>query len=258
MDLTYPNFFDQELLQTKYFRRHKRAYEEYFHQGCLNKYRCYPVIVDKLQSIFEYRASHAKSFAKRLKSQQNDMRSCEATVSEVIVYSHYIPLVKQGVVKALDIRKDDYDLKIEPRDQPEIFLEILCVMPELTGAYEVKSHKQTGPSSIREKLLRKMQKQNQMQKNRENWAVIDLNNVSIAGEFTVLSSLSHGYKVTLDRETRQVVQRGYDWNNSIFDAPETQSLHGIIHFDLGCYEDRRYILNGRVRPHDSDEKPAIP
>jgi hypothetical protein len=97
-----------------------------------------------------------------------------------------------------------------------------------------------------------------MQKARENWAVIELNDVSIAGEFTVLASLSDGYKVIINRETKQVVQRGYDWSNSIFDAPETQNLHGIIHFDLGYYEGRRYILNGRIRAGDSDEKPVVP
>jgi hypothetical protein len=261
MDLTYSSFFDQKLLDTEYFRRHRDAYERYFQDGVISKYRCYPVIVEKLQSIYEYNATHARYFARRI-AQQGDLRNCEAILSEVIVYSHYIPLVKEGVVESLDVCEDDYDLKIERTGHPDVFLEVFCIMPEFKknerGVCDMRTHTQTALSSIRQKLLRKMQKQKQMQKARENWAVIELNDVSIAGEFTVLASLSDGYKVIINRETKQVVQRGYDWSNSIFDAPETQNLHGIIHFDLGYYEGRRYILNGRIRAGDSDEKPVVP
>jgi hypothetical protein len=42
----------------------------------------------------------------------NEMRSCEAILSEVSVYAHYIQLVKEGLIKALDICTSDYDLKI--------------------------------------------------------------------------------------------------------------------------------------------------
>lgn len=264
MDLTYSGFFDQRLLDTEYFRRHRDAYEKHFQDPAIKKYRCYPVIVEKLQSIYEYNPTHARYFARRMKAQQGDLRNCEAIFSEVIVYSHYIPLVKQGIVRSLDIREDDYDLKIERTGQPDVFLEIFCIMPEFKenerGVCDSGTHTQTAFSSVRQKLLRKMQEQKQMQKARENWAVIELNDVSIAGEFTVLSSLSDGYKVIINRETKEVVQRGYDWNNSVFDAPETHNLHGIIHFDLGDYEGRRYILNGRIRGQvkNSDEKPVVP
>jgi hypothetical protein len=262
MDLTYSSFFDQELLETEYLRRHRDAYEKYFEEGLVNKYRCYPVIVEKLQSIFEYNERHAKYLAKRIKTQQGDMRSCEAVVSEVIVYSHYIPLIKQGFVTSLDIVEDDYDLKIGRPSRPDVFLEIFCIMPNFreddNGVFEVKTHTQTADVSVRQKLLWKMRKQKQMQKVRENWAVIELNDMSIAGEFTVPSSLSGGYKIAFSPETTKIAQSGFDWSDSVFDAPETQNLHGVMYFSLGHYEARGYILNGRIRNENVDEELTIP
>ena len=263
MTSAHCNFFDPELLDTEYFRRQRDAYETYFDQGLVSRYRCYPVIVEKLQSIFEYNKNHAAHFARRIKNQPQDMRSCEAVVSEVIVYAHYTPLAKDGIVRSLRLCRDDYDLRIERKSsQPDVFLEVFCIMPEFTanerGVYDIKTHTQTAFSSVRQKLLQKVRKQKQMQKVRENWAVIELNNISIAGEFTVLSSLSDGYKLTLDPGTMKVVQSGYDWTRSVFDAPETQNLHGIIHFDLGDYEHRRYILNDRVRGDAPEERPLVP
>jgi hypothetical protein len=67
--------------------------------------------------------------------------------------------------------------------------------------YELKTHTQDAPSSIREKLLRKIREQSQFSKPRENYAVIELNDVSITGDFTMLSSLSDGYKVKLDKSS---------------------------------------------------------
>ena len=46
--------------------------------------------------------------------------------------------------------------------------------------YDVKTHTQTSLASIRQ-LLRRISKQNQLSKPRENFAVIELNDVSIAG-----------------------------------------------------------------------------
>ncbi len=65
----------------------------------------------------------------------------------------------------------------------------------------------------------------------------------IAQDFTVLSSLSSGYKVRLDPETKEIIGEGYDWSHSIFDQPETRFLKGIIWFHLGAYQYRKMILN---------------
>ena len=109
--------------------------------------------------------------------------------------------------------------------------------------YDVKTHTQTAMASIRQKLLRKISKQKQLSKTRENFAVIELNDVSIAGDFAVLSSLSSGYKLNLDVQNQRVVSSGYDWSNSVFDDPSTAFLKGIIYFSLGDYESRKFIFN---------------
>ena len=96
---------------------------------------------------------------------------------------------------------------------------------------------------MRQKLLRKIAKQRQMKQNRENWAVIELNDHTIAGDFAVLSSLSSGYKVVLDPRTIKRVHEGYDWSGSVFEDESTRHLKGIIYFSLGNYADRRLVLN---------------
>ena len=88
----------------------------------------------------------------------------------------------------------------------------------------VKTHTQTEMAAIRQKLLRKISKQGQLSKPHENFAVIELNDVSIAGDFAVLSSLSGGSKMNLGLESGKVLSRGYDWDNSVFDDPSTQWL----------------------------------
>jgi hypothetical protein len=243
-------FFDQHVLQLEYFKRQRFAYEHYFDDGLVSKYRCYPVIVHALKSIHGYRPEHAKSFAKRFKASANDLRSCDGIVSEALVYSHYVPLIDAGLVRSVNLCKDDFDLKISRPDSTDAYLEVFCINPEYikdeNGVFDVRTHTQRAFASVRQKLMRKIQKQNQMQKARENWAVIELNDTGIAGDFTVAASLSDGYKLVIDRISMQVIDRGFDWSQSVFDAPETQYLHGVINFDLGYYGARRYILNTRV------------
>jgi hypothetical protein len=86
-------------------------------------------------------------------------------------------------------------------------------------------------------------KQRQLSEPRENFAVIELNDTSIAGDFAVLSSLSSGYKLEVGLESGEVRSEGYDWNNSVFDDPNTQYLRGVIYFSLGDYESRKFIFN---------------
>jgi hypothetical protein len=246
----------------EYFRRQRAAYETYFDEGLIPKYRCYPVIVEALQTIFEYRSEHAKSFAKRFRETGQELQNCDAVVTEVIVYAHYVPLIEQGKVASIDICKDDFDLKISRTDSTEAYLEVFCIMPKYrkneNGVFDVRTHTQDAFASVRQKLLRKMRRQAQMQQVRENWAVIELNDVTIAGSFTVASSLSSGYKVVIDRKSMQVVEGGFDWSASVFDLPETRHLHGVINFDLGYYEGRRYILNARVRGEQSSTSVEVP
>ena len=141
------------------------------------------------------------------------------------------------------------------RDGSRMFLEVFSVSPDFPIAKkgekpivaDVRTHTQDAMASIRQKLLRKIKKQKQMSTPRENYAVIELNNPSIAGDFSVLSSLSGGYKVQLDRRTLRPVSSGYDWSESIFDDPATRFLKGVIYFSLGDYSSRKYLLNPEAR-----------
>lgn len=112
------------------------------------------------------------------------------------------------------------------------------------GVLDINTHTQTAFSSVRQKLLNKVRKQGQFSKRRENYAVIELNHPLIANDFTVLSSLSEGYKVHFDLQTGKSTHEGYDWSKSVFDSPETRFLKGVIWFSLGAYEHRKILLNG--------------
>jgi hypothetical protein len=70
-----------------------------------------------------------------------------------------------------------------------------------------------------------------------------LNNHSIAYDFIVLSSLSGGYKINIDLETKKSINEGYGWNSSVFELPETRFLKGIIWFHLGACQHRKILLN---------------
>jgi hypothetical protein len=82
-----------------------------------------------------------------------------------------------------------------------------------------------------------------MSKMRENFAVIEMNHPLIAQDFSILSSLSEGYKAQIDLQSSKVTSEGYDWSSSIFSAPETKWLKGVIWFHLGAYEHRKVLLN---------------
>jgi hypothetical protein len=117
-------------------------------------------------------------------------------------------------------------------------------MPDISifpAVHNLQTHSQTALSSIRQKLLRKITKQNQFSKDCEKYAVIELNDVSIAGDFSVLSSLSDGYKIIIDKQAKKVTSAGYDWDQSVVDNPGTKYLAGIIYFSLGDYGSRKFI-----------------
>ena len=108
---------------------------------------------------------------------------------------------------------------------------------------DVKTHTQTEMASIRQKLLNKIDKQKQFTKPRDNFAVIELNDNLIAGDFAILSSLSDGYKITINKKTMETISAGYDWSNSVFHDESTKYLKGIIYFNLGDYQSRKIIMN---------------
>ena len=94
-------------------------------------------------------------------------------------------------------------------------------------------------------------------KPRENFAVIELNDPSIAGNFAILSSLSDGYKIWFDKKTMKPVHKDYDWRGSIFEDEWTRHLKGIIYFDLGDYSSRRFLINPNFNIQATQLSPVL-
>jgi len=262
---TEAGFALRSLLTCDYFKKYRDGYYKAREQGCLNRYRNYIILLQDINDIHDYNQQHAKSYAKRFRDGANDWRNCEAVFSEVIVYRSYIRSVFEGLIRAIHLEEAEADIVVERLDSSKMFLEVFCVMPDFPlpengkcRVYDVKTHTQGSMAAIRQKLLRKITRQNQLSKPRENFAVIELNDVSIAGDFAVLSSLSDGYKLTLDKQDHKIVSRGYDWSNSVFDDPSTRCLKGVIYFSLGDYESRKFIFNPRFAPIPLLESRRLP
>jgi hypothetical protein len=240
-------FFDQSLLKTTYFQRYRAGYLETRHTPLLNPHRSYRRLLHDLDAIFQYDGNHARSYAKRIRTQDKDWKACEAVFAEVIVYYSHLALIGEGHVRALKLEGVECDLIVERVDRTQAFLEVMSIMPNFKqdkdGLVDIRTHTQNALSSVRQKVLHKISKQGQLSAERENWIVIELNDVRIAGQFAVLSSLSDGYKVTVDRSSMKIVREGYDWSQSVFDGPGVANLKGVIYFDLGNYADRRVLLN---------------
>lgn len=249
VDSLEESFFDQDLLKTSYLRRMREHYEDTRGTPFINRDRCYPRLLELLQRIHSHDEGDARRFVRRLKQHPDDHTGCESVFAEVIVYAWYVPLVGEGAIRALRTDRDECDVIIDRVDGTAYFLEVFCVMPDFKpneqGIVDIKTHSQNALSSIRQKLLRKVHKQGQLTKPRENWVVVELNSPTIAGDFAVLSSLSSGYKVQINTENRQIVGEGYDWASSVFDDDATKWLKGVIWFSLGDYEGRRMLLNRR-------------
>jgi len=257
-------FFNKDLLETEYFRSLKGAYEDPNNYPFLRPYRSPDLLLDDLNSIYQYNKTHARYYAKRIKTQQNQYRDCEAVFTEIIVYAYYLKLVYEGILKSLDRKEDDYDLRIEMKDGTSHFLEIFSIMPDIKiwtkeeiekgemKAVEIRTHLQDSFASIRQKLLEKIQKRGQMSKPRRNFAVIELNDPRIADDFTILSSLSNGYKTWIDTKNMRKIREGFDWSKSVFDEPSLTNLAGIIYFKMGNYNHRKFILNPNYRVVEND------
>jgi hypothetical protein len=242
-----------KLLATEYFQKYREDLFRKYKEGSQLGYRNYFYLLKYLNEIAEYDEAHAGSFQKKFlgSSSSNDWRNFEAVFAEVIVYRNYIRDVYEGLLHRIHLEASEADIILERPDGTKAFLEVFCVMPELkmpTHPEEVvveniNTQTQSAMASIRQKLLRKIMKQKQMTSVRENFAVIEINSYLFSGDFFILSSLSDGYKITIDRATMKTVRKGYDWKSSVFDDPSTSFLKGVIYFDLGDYQSRKYIFN---------------
>ena len=239
----------KHLLESNYFVVSREEYYQSRNAGLFNPHRNYLTLLSCLHAIHEYNLRHAKSFSKRLEENSASASQCDAVFAEIIVYRHYLPCIFEGLIRKVDLIQSEADVVVERSDGSTMFMEVFTVNPrtnvrkENNGTIDIKTHTQNAMSSIRQKLLRKVKKQKQMSKDRENYAVIELNSGGIAGDFSVLSSLSSGYEVQIDPNTMRKVSEGYNWKDSLFDEPATRSLKGIIYFSLGNYSSRRFLRN---------------
>ena len=247
-------FAVKDLLECEYFAKYRRGYYNARELGLLNPCRNYITLLTALTEVHEYDEQHARSFAKRFRDGAKDFRNCDAVFAELIVYRHYIGAVRENLVRKIELRESEADVIVERADGSKMFLEVFSVnpdfplgTPEKPIVNDVRTHTQDAMASIRQKLLRKIRKQRQMSTPRENYAVIELNNPTIAGDFSILSSLSAGYKVRFSTRTLRPISGGYDWSESVFDDPATRFLKGIIYFSLGDYSSRRLLPNPNVR-----------
>lgn len=250
IEQTEEQFSIPDLIQTDYFQKYRHAHYVSDDHRELRVSRNYINLLSYLNDIYEYNEQHAKSFAKRLRANAKDWNNCEAIFCEILVYRNYIRSVYEGLIKKIDIHESESDIIIERLDGSKAYLEIFCVMPNMEipdpgkiVVQELKTHRQADLSSIRQKLLRKIEKQKQLSKPRDNFAVIELNHVSIAGDFALLSSLSSGYQVRINTKTSETISEGYNWENSIFEDQSTKFLKGIIYFNLGDYSSRKFLFN---------------
>lgn len=243
----------KDLLDLDYFKKYRNAYYEMPKRGFQLGPRNYYNLLLYISEIADYNEQHVKGFIKRLKSEGKDWKNAEAIFSEIIVYRYYIRPVHEGHIKGIHKINSECDIIIELLDGTKQYLEVFCVMPNFKRPTkpgeivvgDVKTHVQTEMASIRQKLLRKIAKQKQFSKSRENFAVIELNDSLIAGDFTILSSLSDGYKITINKDTMQAVSSGYDWSKSVFHDESTKFLKGVIYFNLGDYHSRKIIMNNK-------------
>jgi hypothetical protein len=211
----------KELLALEYFTKYRSVYYKQRELGVQVNGRNYYNLLKFLAEIHEYRVDDAKAIAKRLRTGGAEWRNCEAIFAEVIVYRYYVRLAYEGIIRSVRLGRAECDVVVERLDGTAAYLELFSIMPDRKqlpdgeiSVKEYKTHKQDDPASIRQKLLRKITKQGQMRKARENYAVIELNDVSIAGDFAVLSSLSGGYKITIlggcDSRRPRVPEGGVD------------------------------------------------
>ena len=245
------NFFCPELLETDYVKKLRASDEGSKACGLFNPFRSCQVLLENLSLAFEYNPNQATRFSKRIISEQRDFKNCEAIFTEIIVYTFYLRLFREGILKSIDCVQDDYDLRIIMRDGVEHYLEVFSLMPEIKNddrSHLMSTHLQDDVNSVRQKLYRKIEKQKQLSKSRLNYAVIEANRPIIADDFTFLFSFSNGYKIQINTKTGRSISEGFDWSDNVFGLELTQHIRGILYFFMGDYNNRRFLLNPNFKP----------
>ena len=160
----------------------------------------------------------------------------------MIVYRAYIRAVYEGLIRGIHLEEAEADVIVERLDGTKMFLEVFCVMPSIPRPNEdgkPRVYSVMNPYTNRngfdppESFFAKSQNRANSRSRVRTSLLIELNDVTIAGDFAVLSSLSGGYKVNIGRESLKILSSGYDWESSVFDDPSTKCLKGVIYFSLG-------------------------
>lgn len=247
-------FFDQDLLACRTVRGLRDDYFDLRDRGLLNPFRSYPRFLEDLSAIAAYKLEHARGFTKRVKRAPADLSALDSEFAEIIVYREHLRLVEAGHLR--ELARGCADIEAVRPDGSVAFLEVLTIRrPDQDSDLRIRkivTHTQDAKGSVRQKLLSKALEQKQFPAGRENWAVIELNDATLAGDFAVLASLSGGYRVEIDAVSGRRLGEGYDTSSTIFDLEEFQALRGIMWFSLGDFARR----NTRLNPHWESERDA--
>ena len=175
----------KELLELDYFQKYRGSYYRCNDEGRQIPPRNYYNLLQFLTDIHEYQLDDAKTFVKAFRTSGADWRNSEATFAEVIVYRYYVRLVYEDIIRAVRHGREECDIIVNRLDGSTAFLEVFSIMPNLSevGVNNITTHTQDEMASVRQKLLRKIREQKQMTKARDNYAVIELNNSTIAPQF---------------------------------------------------------------------------
>ena len=156
----------------------------------------------------------------------SDWRNGEATF---LPRSSFIDITSasstRGLARSVRLGRKDCDVIVERLDGLRAYLEVLSITPNL------EQSKNGGPVCSQSKHTCKTQRvrsgkeitqqnretQKQMSKARENYAVIELNDPSIVGDFHVLSSPVRRATRSRSAESPSVkIDEGFDWKSSLF------------------------------------------
>lgn len=187
------NFPLPKLLDLEYFKKYRRWYYHELERGRYLGYRNYINLLTYLAEVYSYNSEHARAFAKAFLDGKADWRNSEAVFAELIVYRYYIRLVYEGLIKSISLDHKECDVILERLDNSRAFLEVFSIghLNVTPGqVYDIKTHTQDAMASVRQKLLSKFEKQRQMTQPRDNYAVIEADDISIASnlDFAILGS----------------------------------------------------------------------
>lgn len=121
------------------------------------------------------------------------------------------------MIKKIKLHETETDIIIKQPNGTKLYFKIFYIIPSFQKSNnikiainKIKTHTQTTSTSIHQKLLNKILKQQQLSKPHKNYTVIKLNNPSITNDFSILSSLSNKYTITFNKKNIQTISKKYN------------------------------------------------